>query len=314
MKLTVIVPAWNLEAYIGECLQSVVDQEVDFEYEVVVCDDKSTDGTASVIADFANRYPQIRSIFKSVNQGLAQNMTTLLEAATGEYIAYLDGDDLMLPGKLQKQVDHLDQHPDCQMVFHESDVFNSDTGAHIRYFTREFYNWHLLKSRTTIQDLILYSTYIQASSVLFRRHDHLVDTVAKECRIILDYPFQILNAGYLNAHIDYLPEVLGRYRIHQNSFGSQTARSLERREQVLQDVVWACKAAQQFGVSDDIITRGVNHQLFAAALYFLQRDDFQRFKTYINQSTDGVWFFDSRHEMAFRQQQHPDLVKSGLFN
>ena len=128
MKLSVLVPAYNLQEYITSCLFSVLEQKTDFDYEIIVCDDASTDNTAAKIAELALLYPnKLRSIYKQHNAGLAANMSTLLDVATGEYIAYLDGDDIALPTKLQKQVDYLDNHQDCHMVYHESDMFDSET-------------------------------------------------------------------------------------------------------------------------------------------------------------------------------------------
>ncbi|MEC7468603.1 MAG: glycosyltransferase family A protein, partial [Pseudomonadota bacterium] len=189
MKLSVIVPAFKLEQYIEPCLRSVLEQTVNFDYEVIVCDDASTDNTAAVIQRLENAFPHLRAIYKTQNGGLANNMKTLLSSAQGEYIAYLDGDDIALPGKLQKQVDYLDSHPDCQMVYHESDMFDSDTNASIKLYSQQHYNWQHVPARSGIEHLIRYGTYLQASAVMFRRHDHLVETVLADCKIILDYPF-----------------------------------------------------------------------------------------------------------------------------
>ena len=310
MKLSVIVPAYNLERYIGECLRSVLDQHADFDYEVLVCDDASTDNTREEIEALCQEFSHLKAIFKTQNAGLAENMKTLLGEAGGKYIAYLDGDDVALPGKLQKQVDYLDNHPECQMVFHESDMFDSQTNETIRLYSQTFYNWQHIPPQSDITHLIRYGTYMQASSVMFRRHNHLACTIATDCRIILDYPFYILNAGFLNARIDYMPDVLGRYRIHPDSFGAQTQRSAERREQSLRDICLACEQAAQFGVEPDIIQQGIAHHQFAAALYFLFRDNDEKFVEWIEKSAASGHFFDERHRFAFGNRANPSKVKA----
>ncbi|MBU2977951.1 glycosyltransferase family A protein [Alteromonas sp. C1M14] len=312
MKLSVIVPAYNLENYIEACLRSALEQRVTAPFEVIVCDDASTDNTAEIIGSLEKTFPHLKAIIKNDNGGLAKNMKTLLNEARGEYIAYLDGDDLALPGKLQTQIDYLDSHPDCQMVFHESDMFDSDTDASIRLYSQSFYNWSYIPEHSDITHLIRYGTYMQASSVMFRRHDFLTQTVAENCQIILDYPFYVLNAGFLNARIDFIPKVLGRYRIHSNSFGAQTQRSAVRREQSLADICLSCELAAQFDVEDAVIKAGIAHHQFAAALYFLFKNNSEKFRFWIRESAKQGVFFDHRHRMAFEHCNEPDYVKNTL--
>lgn len=312
IKLSIIVPAYNLGAYIDECLLSLLEQQVNFEYELIVCDDASTDETAAKVRKIAVKHPQVKPIFKSNNAGLAANMRSLLEVASAEYVAYLDGDDVALPGKLQRQVDYLDQHPSCSMVYHESDMFDSETGTTIKAYSSESYNWPLIPSKSTIEHLIRYGTYMQASSVMFRRHSRLLDTVPDRCRIILDYPFYISNAGYLGGSIDYLPETLGRYRVHSNSFGGQTQRCLERRQRCCQDMVNSCRMASKFAVPNEVIEAGVTHQYFACALYFLTRHEDELFQRNIQKSAVSEQFFDERHRYAWQHWQQPDAVRAQI--
>jgi len=309
MKLSVLVPAYNLQIFIAECLLSVLEQVTNFDFEVIVCDDASTDNTAAKIAELALLFPHnLVAIYKQNNAGLAANMITLLEAASGQYIAYLDGDDIALPTKLQKQVDHLDQHQDCQMVYHESDMFDSQTGQTIKLYSQEFYNWHLIPKRSNIEHMVLFGTYMQASSVMFRNHPNLMKTVASDCEIIFDYPFYINNAGFLNARVDFIPQVLGRYRIHANSFGGQTSRSFMRRERSLLDIENACLAARQFGLSEHVISRGVAHHRYAAALYFFQREELKLFKKYIEASAEFDCFFNSAHRELWLTRDNFNVI------
>jgi glycosyltransferase involved in cell wall biosynthesis len=313
MKLSVLVPAYNLQEFITPCLLSVLEQKTDFDYEVIVCDDASTDNTAAKIAELALLYPnKLRSIYKQHNAGLAANMSTLLDAATGEYIAYLDGDDIALPTKLQKQVDYLDSHQDCHMVYHESDMFDSETDKTIKYYSKEFYNWSYIPMRSNIEYMIKYGTYMQASSVMFRNHTNLSKTVSPECKIIFDYVFYILNAGYLQANVDFIPEVLGRYRIHENSFGQQTSRSYSRREQSLLDIELACKQAEQFGVSKQVIEAGIAHHRFAAALYFFTRGVDDLFIKYIELASSSQSFFNDRHQAVYQNRHDLKYLKQLL--
>lgn len=312
MKLSVIIPAYNLDKYIADCVISVCQQITSFEYEVIVCDDASTDTTAACLKQLDTTFTNLRVIIKPVNQGLAENMKTLLSHAKGEYIAYVDGDDLAYPGKLQTQVDYLDANPECGMVFHESNVFDSDTGKTIKHYTRDYYNFSHIPVFSDITHLIRFGTYLQASSVMFRRHEHLLETVLEQCKIILDYPFYIMNAGFLNARIDFIDQVLGGYRIHNESFGAQTQKSVQRRLQSLNDIVHACQMASQFGVDSEVINEGVRHHHFAAALFFLFKQKDEEFRALIEQSVQSGDFVCKKHQLAWQHRSCPNQLREML--
>ncbi len=310
MKLSVLIPAYNLQEYIITCLVSVLEQRTDFDYEVIVSDDGSTDETAERIAILASRFKgKLYPIYNKKNVGLAANMEVLLKLATGEYVAYVDGDDIALETKLQKQVDYLDQHQDCQMVYHESDMFDSLSGKTIKHYSEGYYNWSFIPPRSSIEHMVRYGTYMQASSVMFRNHPKLQQTVMNTCKIIFDYSFYIQNAGYLQANIDYIPEVLGRYRIHDSSFGQQTSRSYARREQSLIDIELACLAAEQFGISNETIAAGISHHRFAAGLYFLAREADDLFVKHIESSSDGILYFNDKHRVVYENRTSPENVR-----
>lgn len=313
MKLSIVVPVYNLENYIGECLTSLLEQQVNFDYQIIVCDDCSSDNSASIIKRFSEQYPNIiKAILKSKNAGLAENMRTLLSHVEGEYVAYLDGDDLALPSKLQKQVEYLDTHPSCSMVYHESDMFDSETGKSIQLYSSSFYNKKYIPAKANLSHLVRFGTFLQASSVMFRNHANLINTVPDFCKIILDYPFYIMNAGYLAGTIDFIEETLGRYRIHSQSFGAQTSRSVERRIQSLNDICCACEQAGQFGLSSEVIQQGISHHKYAAALYFLKKDNVEYFSQLISESVQHGYFFDERHQLAYQHRKQTKLVKKEL--
>lgn len=126
LKVSVCVITYNQEKYIRQCLQSIVDQETAFDFEVIVGDDCSIDGTREIVREFAERYPGIvKPIYQVENiGGGVNNFITVHKAAIGEYIAHVDGDDYCLPGKLQAQAELLDSDPSCNIVFHRMLLIN----------------------------------------------------------------------------------------------------------------------------------------------------------------------------------------------
>ncbi|WP_324260601.1 glycosyltransferase family 2 protein [Altererythrobacter sp. H2] len=98
--LSVLVPVYQVEAYLEECLQSILDQ-ADPGVEVVICDDCSPDGSAAIAQQFVARYPQqVRMIRHEANRGLSAARNSLLEASHGDYVWFLDSDDWLRPGAI----------------------------------------------------------------------------------------------------------------------------------------------------------------------------------------------------------------------
>jgi glycosyltransferase involved in cell wall biosynthesis len=124
MKLSVGILTYNQAQYIRQCLDAVLMQEVDFDYEIVIGDDASTDGTIAILEEYARkckvygvRCKEIRVIKSEKNEGISMNYKKVLSACTGDYIALCEGDDYWTdPRKLQVQVDFLDAHPDYGFV------------------------------------------------------------------------------------------------------------------------------------------------------------------------------------------------------
>lgn len=126
-KVSVCVVTYNQEKYIRQCLQSIVDQETDFDFEVFVGEDCSTDGTRAIVQEFADKYPDIvKPIFHDKNIGVTKNYLSVHSLATGRYIAHMDGDDYSLPGKLQTQANILDENPKCNIVWHRMQIETKD--------------------------------------------------------------------------------------------------------------------------------------------------------------------------------------------
>lgn len=122
MKVSVIIPCYNFENYIRQCIDSVLSQITNFEFEVIVGDDLSSDNSALILNEYKGR---ISYYVNGKNLGLAKNTRKLVEMSSGQYITYIDGDDFYIdPYKLQKQVDFLDSNPDY--VMHSTGYTYSD--------------------------------------------------------------------------------------------------------------------------------------------------------------------------------------------
>ena len=114
-RVSICTIAYNVEPYIRDTIEGVLKQNVNFDMEFIISEDASTDGTAAVIREYAEKYPHlIRLIENKKNIGMNPNFTQAIAACRGKYVAIVDGDDYWSdPNKLQTQVDFLESHPEC---------------------------------------------------------------------------------------------------------------------------------------------------------------------------------------------------------
>ena len=112
MKISVIIPAYNAEKHVARAIESVLAQTRPAD-EIIVIDDGSTDGTADVIRSFGDRV----ILIQQPNAGVSVARNTGINAATGDWIAFLDADDEWRPEKLKLQTDHLARNPDLKWTF-----------------------------------------------------------------------------------------------------------------------------------------------------------------------------------------------------
>lgn len=127
MKVSIIVTCYNLEAYIAECVQSLLDQQCNFDYELLLIDDCSQDSSLEVIKKFHS--PKIKLIENKVNKGAAISVTEALAKSSGEYLCRFDGDDKWPPDFLQTTVDVLDKHADVDMVYGDVAFIDSNSAV-----------------------------------------------------------------------------------------------------------------------------------------------------------------------------------------
>jgi glycosyltransferase involved in cell wall biosynthesis len=114
-KISVLMPVYNVEAYVAEALASVQSQNFD-NIEVVVVDDGSTDGTWQIVEHIANTDPRVKIIRAPHNLGLPLALNLGLSFCQSPYIARMDGDDIALPTRLEKQLKFLENNPDIALV------------------------------------------------------------------------------------------------------------------------------------------------------------------------------------------------------
>lgn len=114
-KVSVIMGIYNCETTLPSAIESIIGQTYD-NWELILYDDGSKDGTYAVAKAYSDKYPNIYLMHDDINRKLSHALNQCVRRARGEYIARMDGDDISHPERLQKQVDFLDSHPEVHLV------------------------------------------------------------------------------------------------------------------------------------------------------------------------------------------------------
>jgi glycosyltransferase involved in cell wall biosynthesis len=227
--ISIIVPAYNVERYIGDAIRSALAQTV-VQAEVVVVEDGSSDCTAEAI----NRVgPDPRLlVIQQANRGPSGARNTALAAAKGRYVGFLDGDDLWEPSKAARHVALMDDRPDLDLTYswwRTIDAEGRDTGR---------------ANRTRVEDLLRGATFSgllvenftgTASTVVCRRSAlEAARGFDAELRSNVDLDLWLRIAAQREGNIGLLAEVLTDYRVHGAQITGSWRRMMSGWEMVLQ--------------------------------------------------------------------------------
>ena len=222
IKVSVLMLTYNQERYIDEAIRSVMLQETDFRFELVIGNDASTDRTDAICRKWRDAYPQqIRLFSRERNLGLIGNFLQTYANCRGMYVAICEGDDFWIDRhKLQIQADFLDAHPDCSTCFHRVINYFEDNG------TKSLSNGGGQKTDTCLTDLAR-SNYITYVSAVFRKglFGDFPDWFAQVSTY--DYALHMLNAQYGDIH--YINRPMAVYRQHGKAIWSMTGMDSARR-------------------------------------------------------------------------------------
>lgn len=217
MDCSILMPAYNHEAYIAQALDSALSQITDFSYEILINDDCSTDRTREIIEDYKQKYShKIRTVYAEKNQGLLLSYKKLLSIATGTYIAILESDDFWNSKEnLQKKLSYLMNNPDCSLIASETNLVDGEN-VFLHLSSANF------RSHADWYTDLLYHNPLKAVSVIFKRisfekYCNIDDYIAGKFRTF-DYPVWLS----ISAHekCKFIKEPLCSYRILDTSISN----------------------------------------------------------------------------------------------
>ena len=227
-KVSVIIPTYNRADLIKETIQSVFDQTFQ-SFEIIIVDDGSTDNTRQVVKNINS--PKIKYIYQDNSGRPAHARNRALKETRGEYIAFLDSDDLWLPHKLELQVKFLDKHQDVGLVYSQAKIFGKTKGIFaippVARFART--GWMF--------DELLKINFIPTLTTLVRKK--CLDRIGyfdedPGLTSIEDYELWLrLSKEY---QIGFIDQLLAEYRVHSTNLSGDFLKRLKYRLYMLQKI------------------------------------------------------------------------------
>lgn len=276
ITVTVCVVTYNHEKYIDDCIQSILNQVHDFEIEILIHDDASTDGTTNKIRNWQKRYPDlIFPIIQEVNQYSIEPIIPpkfIFPRARGDYIAMCEGDDYWISSnKLRIQVEKLEQNPATNLCYHPSKIISQDErsvgilGA----------NGRSTKIVPAIEVLKGGGNFIPTCAAMFRASciPKITDFFSKRSVQFGDYYIQTICAAPNGAV--YLPEIMSVYRRGVPGSFTELQKQLNNHEVKYNNQIFIDSLAglSEFGYAKQDLNLIASQSLAVTALFFLKESD-----------------------------------------
>jgi glycosyltransferase involved in cell wall biosynthesis len=205
-KVSIVCVTYNQADFIAKTIDGFIGQKTNFEIEILIGDDSSTDETPQIIQKYADKHPNIKPVLRPKNIGVVPNFMDLMKSATGDYIALCEGDDYWNDkNKLQLQSDFLDSHTGHTICFHPVDELDDSTGKKTTY--PEPAN----DAKYDLNELLIHN-FIPTCSVMYRRQNY--DEVPLDI-LPLDWYLHLLHAQ--NGEIGFINNKMAVYRRHPGS-------------------------------------------------------------------------------------------------
>lgn len=225
MKLSIIIPVYNIERFLRECLNSVINQTAK-SYEVIVVDDGSTDSSLSICEEFAHNYDIITAIHKE-NGGLSSARNEGLKHARGEYISFVDGDDYIDNNYIEILLKALDKEYDLLSFRYKAKIEKSveihpNKTEYIKSFFNESDNLDFLISEIYMKINWSAWSHVYKRSILEKYNLIFEDNnkiFAEDMYFLFSYCSLIKNAKFIS-------NPLYNYRLRQNSIMNIEKRNL----------------------------------------------------------------------------------------
>lgn len=228
--VSVVIPTYNQAGFVRETIDSVLAQDYP-KLQIIVTDDGSTDDTAQIIREYALQYPdKVVAVVNEKNTGIPANFNRGFRQVKGEYIAWLGGDDLMLPGKISKQVRLMQQRPDAVGCCHDAEVFQSHDGQVIGLFS-ELKNGRREFREGGVELWFAPNYFMLPSTVMIRSAASPQHGFDERLKYTNDWLFDV--EVFRQGKCVPLNEVLVRYRRHEGNITDSSGLRATGHEEIM---------------------------------------------------------------------------------
>lgn len=219
--ISVFLMTYNHEKFIEQALKGILMQKTNFDFDIVVGEDCSTDNTRKILLEYADKYPgKFKLLLHERNIGAMANQIAVFSACKGRYIALCEGDDCWIdPSKLQKQVDFLENNTDCGLVHTDYNILMADEKG-----LNEIKSYHNTTNKLIpvgkVHKALIRNNFIASLTVVARRSlidDYFAKMPMKRIFSYIqgDYPLWLYIAGQTN--IGYINSTTSSYRVLESS-------------------------------------------------------------------------------------------------
>lgn len=205
--VSVLMSCYNHDKFVGEAIESVLGQTFQ-DFEFIILDNGSTDGSTQIIADYEKKDDRIRAIFHENNLGIPRALNELIDSAKGKFLARIDSDDLWVEEKLEKQLEVMEQDENL-VVWTEADLIDGESRSTGGKFTEMYES---SEKNGNLFDDLLAGNFLFCSSMMYKRENLDGIRYNEHIRNLNDHKFNL----DLSYRYDYyfLPEILSKYRLH----------------------------------------------------------------------------------------------------
>lgn len=256
--LTVYTTSYNSKKYIKNCIESIASQKTKYPFIHLISDDNSTDGTQDILREYAQKYPHIQLILRHTNN-IAANYAGTLNSLSTQYVAVCDADDFFTDEyKLEKQINFLEENPDCGLCFHPTYMYYEDENL-IRSIYPNSLKDFTPKKYYYLSNIIA-TNLIQSSSVMYRWKWPNGLTFDNPFGLSpLDWTLNIFHA--YNSKIGFINEPMSLYRRHKEAFYALTVTNIPLH------LITNCYSELQFIESLNLYTERKYEKLFLEKVF-----------------------------------------------
>lgn len=226
VKFSIIIPVYNVAEYLDECLQSVLAQKYR-NFEILLIDDGSTDGSGQICENYQARYSNIKLI-KQKNSGLAATRNKGLDMAIGQYVLFLDSDDIWLGNDVLQQIEVILQHDKCQMLQFAFCKFVDGTKEFVKKFKNKNKEYHAVSLKELIDNNVdlMTNAWTKVFEREFLEKNHLRMDAKLRSSEDIDFSFK---AWMYLERVSVISNVFYGYRIRRGSLSVDALASIWRR-------------------------------------------------------------------------------------